>query len=116
MSNVLSEALTVKPPRDDLAKRSNPRHNRGVQEERETGSLSPSGRWWHGVAVSKRNDVAAPIDPRYTEVFEPRISPFIKQRMSQNHITALSIALVDEQEVLFIAGHETIRTGVTGHR
>lgn len=49
--------------------------------------------------------MTTPLDSNYTDAITLRVSPFIKQIMQKKQITGLSIALVDENGVLFAEGY-----------
>jgi CubicO group peptidase (beta-lactamase class C family) len=49
--------------------------------------------------------MTTPFDLSYSDTIELRVSPFIKQIMRKKQITGLSIALVDENGVLFAKGY-----------
>src|SRR6202142_2873036 len=53
----------------------------------------------------RKNDMVMQNNMTYVGIMESRVSPFIQQMMRQKHITGLSVALVDDSEILFTKGY-----------
>jgi CubicO group peptidase (beta-lactamase class C family) len=53
----------------------------------------------------RRNDMVMQNNMTYVGIMESRVSPFIQQTMRQKQITGLSVALVDDSQILFAKGY-----------